>query len=278
MNQAGILLIGCALVLGGGVAQEEDKEARKKALRDQIEESIKEGDWSEAASKIRKLRVLLEGDEREEADTLRLRVNGEKEWALIRKARRGKSRPGKRLDRIKRFLKKYGECESLRKRAEDLRESIRKDVFHVIDDFDDADVEGYSRDTEIVAVKDRGDDGGHALHWKTDSTGEREIHFDEFEQHDWTPYEALSMWVYSENEGTRLTIDLCTDRDSFFEAWSNIDWTGWKKLRLTLRGRGSRFRRDGKPAWENIQYLRLWKAEGQPVDIIIDDIVLEKAL
>ncbi|MCZ6690899.1 MAG: hypothetical protein O7H41_15005 [Planctomycetota bacterium] len=272
-------LVGAFIVVlvGGVTAQEEARDAKIKDLKNQIEQRIKEKDWTKAGSAIRKLRLLVKGEQREEADALLLRVKGEKEWEKVSKARRGKTRPGKLLGKLRHFLKKYGENEELRERAEELRAAIRKDVIYVIDDFEEADSDDYGRDTEIVPVRNRGEEEGHGLRWKTESRREEELQF-HFDVSDWTPYESLSFWIYAEEKGGRLTIDCVTDNDHFFEAWNNIDWTGWKQIRIPLQGRGSRFRKKGKPAWSNIQWIRFWKDEGKPIDIIIDDMQLEKAM
>ena len=101
-------LVGAFIVVsvGGVTAQKADRDAKIKDLEAQIEQRMKEKDWTKAASAIRKLRVLVKGEEREEADALLLRVNGEKEWEKIRKARRKKARPGKLLGKLRGFLKK----------------------------------------------------------------------------------------------------------------------------------------------------------------------------
>ncbi len=279
MRRMRACLVGAFIVvlIGGVTAQEEARDAKIKDLEEQIEQKMKEKDWTRAASAVRKLRLLVKGEEREEADALLLRVNGEKEWEKISKARQGTIRPGKLLGKLRHFLKKYGENEELRERAEELRAAIRKDVIYVIDDFEEADPDDYDRDTKLVPVRDRGEEAGHGLHWKTDSLREKELQF-HFDVSDWTPYESLSYWIYTEQKGGRLTIDCVTDNDHFFEARNNIDWIGWKQIRIPLQGRGSRFRREGKATWSNIQWIRFWKDEGKPIDMILDDIQLEKAM
>ena len=97
-----------------------------------------------------------------------------------------------------------------------------------------------------------------------------------FEDTDWTKYSALVMWIYSKEKTGRFTIDAVTRGDDYFEAWNNITWTGWKEVRIPLRGKGSRFSRIAKAKWSRITRFRIWKNDGTPLDIVIDDIRLER--
>jgi hypothetical protein len=274
-----VWLVGACMMAAasGAAAPDDEREEKIRDLREQIEQRMQDKDWSKATTAIRKLRILLKGVDREEADALLLRVKGEKEWEKIRKAARKKTRPGKMLGTLQRFLERYGEDLELRERGEKLRDTILADVRYVIDDFEEADADDYDTDTSIVPIRDRGEDDGFGLRWMTPSLKEEEIQF-HFDVTDWTPYASISFWIHAKEKGGRITLDCVTENDNYFEAWNHIDWTGWKHIRIPLRGRGCRFSQDGKATWSNIQWIRFWKDEGKPIDIIIDEIQLEKAL
>ena len=95
-------------------------------------------------------------------------------------------------------------------------------------------------------------------------------------QRDWTRFQWVVLWVYSQGKGGRLTIDAVTHEDHYFEAWNNVDWVGWKEVRIPFQGKKARFRTEGRPRWERIDGIRIWKDEGRGVDIVIDDIRLER--
>ncbi|MCZ6691702.1 MAG: hypothetical protein O7H41_19115 [Planctomycetota bacterium] len=261
-----------------GAVQEDDKEARREALRTEIEKRFGKGEWREAAKAIRKLRLMVKGEEKEELDGALLRCNGEREWEKFKKLRRSSKRPGKVLKSLDKFIKKFGEDETLLERAEMVREKIRKDVVFVIEGFEDGLDNVYGTSGEIVEGPGEVKEGKAAFRWKTMSLGEEEVRIGSEERSDWTPYRYLTMWIYSAKPGTRLTIDAITTGEDYFEAWSTIDWSGWKKIRLPLQGRGARFRKVGRASWSDIIGVRIWKDEGKPIDIILDEVCLEKEL
>ena len=277
---AGARLFLCvlAIVFLGAGASDDDKEVKKEALSKEIEGYMAAKDWSRAAKAVRRLRAMTKGEEREAADALLLRINGEKEWEKIQKLRKSSAKPGKVISKLKKFIKKFGEDDDLLERGEDALERIMKEVSAIVDNFEDGLDRVVGPGTEIVSGDGKVKEGESALRWKLDTYQEDEIQISP-DQNDWSQYDFLSMWIHSSKPNWRLTIDAVTAApDQYFECFNNITWTGWKHLRLPLRGRGSRFAARGKPSWNMIDYLRLWKDEGSSVDIIVDDIRLEKSL
>ncbi|MGC9319304.1 MAG: heparinase II/III domain-containing protein [Armatimonadota bacterium] len=80
--------------------------------------------------------------------------------------------------------------------------------------------------------------------------------------HDWTPYDRLCLWMYSETANNqRLTLVANSDNAADEEGWDyffhhfTVDWSGWKHLSLGL---GSEIRPTRKPrGWDQIDSLRI---------------------
>ena len=68
--------------------------------------------------------------------------------------------------------------------------------------------------------------------------------------------------------------------DHYFTYFFSIDWVGWKKIQVPMRGKKSLFSQHGKPDWGSILYFYMYHSDAlrHPFDIVMDDIRLEKAV
>jgi hypothetical protein len=285
MTRGMFILVAIGFMVGLATAQAiaDDKEEEKAELREELDEQMEEKDWKAASKTADSLRRLLKGDEREELDSTILRIDGEIEWAKIKKAHdSGKKKPSKILKMLHKFVRKYGKDEEFLERTEYLERVALKGYVEIVEDFEESGEEEEDLEDRFIGrgariVETPRKQGEQALKWRNGESDEASL-FLESRVSDWSEYVFLSMWIHSETTGSRLTIDAMTDFDSYFECWNNIDWKGWKHIRIPIQGRGAKFGARGRPVWTEIIALRFWKDEGREIDIVIDDIRLEKRI
>ncbi len=277
MVKVGVLLVGFLVACPAESADSpatEAKDKEKASLRDQLSESMSSQNWEKAAAALRKLQALSTASEKSNLEGISTRLSGEKEWDKIEKEYPS-SQPRRVITKIDAFLKKYGEEPDFKTRAEELRKKAIAEVYHTIEDFEK---DRKDLDIDLVRIQEPGKvkQGTFAARWVSKKKDSDAVYFPAGPAQDWTKFSALVLWIYSEKPNGRLTIDAVSGEDDYFEAWNNIDWTGWKEVRLPLRGKESRFHKDGKPDWANVGDLRVWKDKVVSVEIIIDDIRLER--
>lgn len=269
---------GLAILALGAAFDGPDSEDNKEALRKQVREYMEAGKWKKATSAIQKLRRTAKGDEKKELSTLLDRVKGEQEWQKILTARGSSTKPGKLLSMISKFLKKFADDEEIRQRAEDLREEIMGEIVCMLDDFEGGASEAGRGKTALVKDKVKG--GEYALQWMSNTLQDDYLYV-EMEQTDWSKYDYLCMWIYSQSPQGRLQVDVVTRHDEQwpdrFVGYIAMNRSGWKRIRLPLRGKRSSFSKQGKADWTHIEDLCFEKEEGKRMDIILDEICLEKA-
>lgn len=272
MTRLACLTLGIAICITLPPLQD-DKE---DDLRDQLEQEMDRREWKAAGKTARTLKGMLRGDERDEMEAVILRIKGEAEWEKVMKAKKDGKKPSKILSSLRKFTKKFGKDEELLERAREMEEVVIAPYVDMVADF-----EGDTEDTFLGngagIVTEPRKQGKCALQWSWSDSDSESLYIASQVQ-DWSDSPFVSMWIHSKRKGSRLTIDVVSDVDDFYECWSNIDWVGWKLVRLPLRGRGARFATRGKPSWGNIIAMRFWKDEGTPIDIVIDDIRIERPI
>ncbi len=95
----------------------------------------------------------------------------------------------------------------------------------------------------------------------------------------WKKYKYLSFFLYWKGDapGRReLTIDAATDANNWWLRTNNIDWQGWRLVKLKIWQSGNKFFTHNDPVWERITFLRFYIEEGPGGTIILDDIKLER--
>jgi hypothetical protein len=245
------------------------------AWRLQADALIASGELKEAKTLLRKRRLKAKGAERETCVLLLRQIDAEKAWAKLTKSLEKKKYtrvPLMALARLERFRAKYQDVAPLKARATTAIDKVRETVYTMVDDFEKELPSGLKRVDEPEHVKH----GDRAASFVTHRGGSAQVFLDS-PQSDWTEFDALVLWIYAKKKGGRLTIDVTTGGSNYFEAWSNVDWTGWREIRIPLRGSKSRFARNGVANWENVSSLRLWKPSGTSLDIVVDDVRLERA-
>ncbi len=245
-------------------------------MRRDVTIAMENSQWQEAKKLIRKLLPKADALEKERLELLLRRADGEIAWE---KASRDLDKaPSYRAKReiVDRFLASHGETAELRTRAEARLKELVESYCLTLEDFEGEELP----DDDLSAVDDPKlvKQGRRAARFRSDDRlDEQSVYiYSEEESTDWTPYSTLVLWIFAEKSGGRLTIDALTDHDNYFEVWNNIDWTGWKELRLPLEEKGCRFSKEGKPEWSEIGSVRFWKQRGGTIDIVLDDIHLEK--
>ncbi len=122
--------------------------------------------------------------------------------------------------------------------------------------------------------------GESALEWQTDQGAivSTEI------PHDWTPFDTLEMWMYAD-EASDAVLAIVLQSDSpdseqrdYFLRHLPIDWEGWKKLVLPLRGFGGSWRPVGRHQIDSLAFHpRGWDAVEVPrTMLLIDEIKLTR--
>ena len=279
MNQARYIFIGVALAICASGAARTDgaQEKRKDALREAFKQQMEDEDWEKASSSIRKLLRLTKGEEKDDLSALLDRVNGERAWVKIVAAHRSSRRPQRILKKLVEFQKKFGEHAHLARRAEKLRNLIRADLICMIEDFESGGLEAGRGRTVLERANIK--EGKQALRW-TSKDLEMDYLYVYPGRTDWTGYDYLSMWIYCEEPQSTLQINAITKYDAYWpEQYScaiGLDFKGWKRFRLSLRGKRRRFAKSGRADWASIASICFVKEEGKLLDIILDEICLEK--
>lgn len=252
-----------------------DEDERRAALRKQIQEQMESGEWSKAAATIKKLKRTAEGQEKEELEALLRRANGEAAWAKIESAREASAKPKRLLRLVERFLEKHGENKEFRRRARTLREETLQGAICMVADFEERKTAAHRGRT--VLVQDRVMGGENALRWISESPHDDYLFLDSPET-DWSKYDSLYIWIHCEKPQGTITLSAISkydpDHPDAFCKVLRLKWRGWRRMRLPLRGKT--FSKKGRPDWASIQTLCLEKKEGATLDLIVDEVCLEK--
>lgn len=251
------------------------------AAREEIEALLAAGDWKaaeKAAKSFRRKHATTEELEKV-AERLAAHAEGGAELDKIEKAFRQSSKPRTTARKLDRFLEEYREIDELAERAAELREAARSMYVLVLEDFEDRKADEDSRLT-IVDDPELVKHGEKAGRWNA-GAGYRTFTY-ESPQPDISGYDFWCAWIYNAKKGPRpghVRIDANSGGEHYFSFFLAIDWVGWKEIRMPLRGRASQFARHGNPDWALIEYFDIYHDDdaGTPVDLVLDDIRLEKA-
>ena len=264
-----------AVLTATAVGDDDAKKAQIESLREEVSTAIESGEWKAAKRALQKLRAKAPKYERTEIDAQLRRVSGELDWIKIEKkaAKASKGKVRASYAKVMDFRKEYKDVRELIRKSQKLYSSLRRRLFRSIENFEKDD--DLDPDLRVVTDDDLVKEGRRAARWSAGAIGESSIYFENVPR-DWSKYRYVTLWVHSKKKGGRVTIDaFCTD-DDYFESWNNIDWVGWKRLRVPFQGKGARFSKNGKASWTNVDSLRIWKDEGKEIDIVIDDVCLER--
>lgn len=224
-------------------------------------------------------------EEKEEVDRLIRAAEGGMELDDIAGEYRMKKRPRRTVSRLDDLIHRYRDLPDLLSPAEELRESLRSLYVLEVQDFEatlevkglgltDRDAARTVEDPELVRH------GKRSVRWKPRSKSSA---LDTFliEEQDWTEYGFFCAWIYSPGKtspSTQLRISAIEGILPFnwFEAYLEIDWKGWRNVRIPLRGRQGKFRPHGKPSWTDIGRIMIFQEQGPLPELIVDDIRVEK--
>ena len=256
--------------------QEGESTAEKiERLKERLEQQMGDEDWDEALKTVRGLRFVLGEEGRREYDEEILRINGELYWRKVKAKKLVARNDTDVLAMLDEFLERFATDEVLRRRAEAMRKSIQKKHGSVIADFED----GLARVTsgEGTITTDPVMEGKQALRWSVIGKKAKGTLTIKCRRKDWTKYDTLHFWIHPKQRGGRLALEAVTSKGNYFECVDDVRWGGWKGFRIPLHGRSSRFRARGRPRWTEIKYFRVRRIGDDDLDIVIDDIRLEKA-
>ncbi|MCZ6691865.1 MAG: hypothetical protein O7H41_19945 [Planctomycetota bacterium] len=246
------------------------------------------GNWKKAIKALKSYRrSFAKTDEsKEEVDRLIERAKGSQALDKIETDFRRKAKARKAANKLTKLLKEYGEIPEVVDRGKALMEAVRSQYVLVIEDFedskgevDDDDDAGRTLRRSLVGDPKLVKQGEYSCRW---STGRGWSYWSiTSPTEDWSEYEYFCMWIYNEKVGSRparIEIEPHSGGWHHFQYYLAIDWTGWKEIRVPLTGRTSKFGRRGNPSWKSIQRIDFDHDDdvGTPLNIIIDDIRLEK--
>lgn len=260
-----------------------EKEVAMQRIRDLMEE----GAWKEAVKAIESYRRKLAETEEEKAEASRLlvRARGEMELETIGEEYRKRSKVHATVARLNRFLEVYAEVPALVEKGEEFLETVRSRYVLEIEDFEAGAKRGWqieehpgvSPETDAKFVRH----GRRSIRWKPADRESALLDIRLAAETDWTGYEFLCAWVHNEKKGRRPTvirISVITGflPEAWYECWLPVDWSGWQEVRIPRRGQRSRFSPRGKPDWSRIGRLMVHQEQGELIELVIDDIRLEK--
>lgn len=264
-----------AVVLG---ASGQDAGDDSKALTLQIEKHIEKREWKEARAAAKKLKRMLSADRRKDAVALLTRIDGREAFCKIQDSWKKSKHPKKAESQLARFLKKYAKSSELRKLVAPLQKEVREALYHVIEDFEE------EVDPEYwIAVRgsEKVRQGEVGARWRSQRLDESTAYL-YCDVKDWTQYTHLVLWIYNADakKGGTITLDPYGEGpdEDYFQYLLTVNWKGWKELRLPLQGKKSRFQRHGKADWKTVDTLRFYKEDGRKIDIVVDDVRLERAM
>ncbi len=258
--------------------------SEKETAMEQITSLMDEGDWKKAAKAIKKYGKKYAKTDEEKVEVAQLMATAEGNPTLekISKEYRKNQKHLTAAKKLRKFLVKYYEEEDLRERAEQLLEAARSSYVLVLEDFEpveDGPDGGEMRDDTFT------DDRKHVKHglWarRFKSRSWSTICYFNSPEPDLTKYAFYCMWIYNAEKAKNmphLRIDAMSGGSSYFSYFLAIDWVGWREIRMPLHGKRSLFGRHRNPDWAAIETFRIWHEDegAAPLDIIIDDIRLEK--
>ena len=284
---AGLLLL--LIPMTAPALQEEGEE--KEAAMERIRARLDEQKWKNAIKEIKSYRRkhAKTDEEKEEVAGLMALAEGHQDLEKIEKDYRKKRKPRKTSRNLAKFLREYSDVPVLVEKGEELLEVARSEYVLVLEDFEDwkagdGDDDGKKRERMTVVddpkfVKH----GRKACRW---NSGKGWDYWSiESPQPDWSEYDYFCAWIYNEKVGPRpgrIDIEPTVGGYHYFRTFLVIDWVGWKEIRIPLTGRASMFGRHGNPDWTSIERVDFdhddYYGGGTAIDIIIDDIRLEKAV
>jgi hypothetical protein len=265
------------------------REEDKQAAREEIETLMEARDWKGAIKVIKKYaRKYADTDEEKaEAQTWRDTAEGLKEIEEIQESYAKKKRARRASRDLMKVLEEYGHVEEVKEKAEEIHNAVRSSFVLVIEDFEklgemseeDLEAELAGRRRSLVDDPKLVKQGDYAARWNTGLSWTT-WSFDSPAM-DWREYEFFAAWIYNESPGPRpgyLEIELRSGGWHYFEALLAIDWKGWREVRIPLRGKQSKFGKHGNADWAHIERIDFdhWDDSGVAVNIIIDDIRIEK--
>lgn len=250
----------------------EKKSDKVLKLRKEAKKLFKKKKWQKASKSLTKLKKMVQGHEKAMVEKMLFRTMGEIAWGKLKKSIKEKHKPHVVVAKVGKFIKKYKESRPLLKKAEVYQQSWLDKIYTTIEDFEDDRELDY--DIQLISNPKLVKQGKRAGRWHTEKF--KQYHILIKCPRDWSAHHTLVLWIHSKKKGGRLTFDVLSDKENYFEAWNVIDWVGWKELKIPFQGKKARFRKEGRPKWTRIDSLRIWKDEGKGIDIIIDDIRLGK--
>lgn len=262
----------------------------KEEARGKIDSLLENRQWKDAAKAIKtyKRKHARSQEEKEEAENLLALAEGHRKIQSIQEEYARKKRARKCVLDLRKVIQKQGHVPEVKERAEELIDAARSTYVLVIEDFedwaDDCEEDEEIRDERRKCLVD--DEklvkhGDWAVRWTT-GVGAA-FWFLDSPTPNWAEYDYFCCWIFNEKVGKRpgyLEVEPQTASGHYFQALLPIDWVGWKEFRIPFKGKGGKFGKEGKASWDAIEGVWLdhhsWSGIG--VDVIIDDIRLEKAV
>ena len=219
----------------------------------------KQKKWKEAATALRKLKGKVEKEERPKIERMLSHTQGEMKWKKLRASIKKSSKPRAVITKVDKFIRKHRKSRALRKKAESYKKRWLKKIYTTIEDFE----KNRELDQDLKIVKDPTlvKQGKYAARWVSRHRGDYSVLIDC--AIDWTEYHTLVLWIHASKKGGRLTLDALADEDDYFEAWNNIDWVGWKEVRIRFKGKKLDSDRRGSPIGPRSRSCGFGKIEAQ---------------
>ncbi|MCZ6601502.1 MAG: hypothetical protein O6952_00690 [Planctomycetota bacterium] len=261
-------------------------DSEKESAMEEIQSLMQQEDWKKAIKAIKTYhrKHAKTDEEKDEISDLLTTVEGRQDLDEIETYYRKRQKIRKPVRDLNKFIGEFAEFPELVERAKGLLQALRSQFVHVLEDFEVWDEDDPTRaGGKMTPVEDAKlvKHGKKSARWKTgpgwssyaiDCTGL-----------DWGEYAYFCAWIFNEKKPSRpsyIRFDPTSGGDHYWAYRLVVDWVGWKEIRMPLSGRGSLFSKHGNPHWDSIDYLQILHDDdaGGRVDVILDDIRLEKAV
>ena len=202
-------------------------------------------------------------------------LRGMRDWTAILKAR-DTERPSVILGRLQKMQE--GQVGfSLRSAARSLHSQIMEEYYQLLQSFGSPQ-KHYPTHRGSVMITNEAKESGYALRWMASRANRDRLKVTFFESN-FAGFEYIAIWVHCAIPQDEIIVRVQTGpkgSEASFMAKVKLDFHGWKRVRLCMQGEKKQFQSEGDADWGRVRAIQVEKAAGDRVDIILDELALER--